>query len=374
VFVQNNAEVRATGGLPGAYVVIGADRGAVRIVEQGTAATDLQSFETPVLPLDPDMRSLYTDRLGTYPGDVNFTPHFPTAAALFREMYRLRSGRTVDGVIATDPVALSYLLRATGPVPVPDGPALTSENAVRVLLSEAYARSSSNDAQDRYFAGVARRLFETFVGRPPDFRAALGELARAAGERRILVWSAHADEQRVIAGTVLEGALPTEDGPGPIVGLFLNDGSGSKLSYYLTQKTELVMRSCRRDGRRLLRLRVVFGSTAPTSGLSRGVLGLGLAGDPYTSRTNVLVFSPAGGAVEAARMDGRPVAIGTGTERGRIVAVVTVDLPPGGTRTVEFDLLTRKLADPSAAGEPRLWTTPTAIPWSSKTEWSARCR
>ena len=91
------------------------------MVGQGTASNDLGGFDSPVLRLDPAMRQLYTDRLGIHPADVNFTPHFPTTAILAREMYRRRSGHVVDGVVATDPVALAYLLRATGPVPLPSG-------------------------------------------------------------------------------------------------------------------------------------------------------------------------------------------------------------------------------------------------------------
>ena len=45
-----------------------------------------------------------------------------------REMYRRRTGTTVDGVIAADPVALSYLLRATGPITLSSGASMTAEN------------------------------------------------------------------------------------------------------------------------------------------------------------------------------------------------------------------------------------------------------
>jgi hypothetical protein len=41
-------------------------------------------------------------------------------------------------VLATDPVALSYLLAVTGPVTVPGGQTLTATTAVRELLSDAY--------------------------------------------------------------------------------------------------------------------------------------------------------------------------------------------------------------------------------------------
>ena len=371
---QNLAEVRATGGMPGAFVVVSADRGALRIVDQGSA-TGLRVFDRPVRRVDPAMRALYTDRLATYPADVNFTPHFPTAAALIREMYRLRSGHTVDGVLATDPVALSYLLRAVGPVRAPDGRRLTAGNAVRTLLSEVYGRTASGSAQDRYFAVAARTVFDRLTRGPVNPRAAVTQLARAAGERRVLAWSARPAEQRLIAGTVLEGALPTSDGDRPTVGVFLNDGTGAKLGYYLTRAVEVTSGPCRTDGRRELSVRVTLGSRAPRSGLSPSVLGRQLAG-PYTLRTNVLVFSPAGGTVDTARLDGRRVPLAAGVERGRAVGTVTVDLRPGASRTLEMTVLTAPL--PSLAGRgapfvPRLWLTPGTGPWERFVRPAAKC-
>ncbi len=372
VTVQNLAEARATGGMPGAFVVITARQGAVRIVDQGSA-TGLRTFKRPVLPVASSMRDLYTDRLATYPADVNFTPHFPTAAALLREMYRRRSGREVDGVFATDPVALAHVLRATGAVSDPAGKSLSTGNAVRRLLSDAYLRLDDNAAQDRYFAGVAKAVFGRLTRAPGDPRALMAALGRAAGERRILLWSAHPAEQSLIGGTVLEGALPTEDTTAPRVGVFLNDGTGAKLGYHLDRAAELTAGACLPDGRRELRVRVTLRSTAPRRGLPRSVLGLSLAG-PYTVRTNVLVFSPAGGAVGHASLDGRPVGLATGAERDRAVAVVTVDVPPGASRTLEATVLTAAGAGATATGAPELWLTPGPRPWRRHVDSPAPCR
>jgi len=77
-----------------------------------------------------------------YPQDVNLSPDFPTAAALFAKMYTGRTGTAVDGVVAIDPVALSYLLEGTGPVDVGDGVVLTSDTVVPVLLSTRCTRDS----------------------------------------------------------------------------------------------------------------------------------------------------------------------------------------------------------------------------------------
>jgi hypothetical protein len=362
---QNLAEVRATGGMPGAFIVIEADKGAIRLVDQGTAATTLRTFATPVLPLDPDMVDVHTDRLGTFSADVNLTPDFPTAATLTREMYRVRTGRAVDGVLATDPVALAYLLRATGPIPVPGDAPLNAETAVRRLLNDVYLTIPSPEQQDVYFAGVAKAVFQALLGQLGEPRAVVGALARAAGERRLLVWSAHPDEQRELEQTILAGALPTDDGTEPTVGVFLNDGSGAKLGYYLSRTATLAVGDCLEENVRELRLRVTLGSTAPRSGLPKSVTGLALSGDPHTVRTNVLVFSPTGGGVVDAMMDGAEVEVGTGVERDRAVSVVTVDLPPGVTKTLDFTLLTGSLPQGAGPASARLITTPAVTPWAT---------
>jgi hypothetical protein len=375
VLFQNLAEVRATGGAPNAFAVVRADRGRIEMIAQGTATNDLGGFDAPVLRLDPAMRRLYTDRLGIHPADVTFTPHFPTAATLAREMFRRRSGIVVDGVVATDPVALSYLLRATGPVALPSGDRLTADNAVDHLLSDVYAQLASPQAQDDYFAHVAKASFEALTRGDADPAAALEALARAAAERRILVWSADRADRALIAGTILEGSLPDHDGPQPTVGVFLNDGTGAKLSYYLVHSASVSPGACRADGRRLLRLRVTLRSTAPPSGLSDSVVGtMGLV-PLYTVRTNVLVFSPAGGSVVRASRDGHAIGIGSGRERRRQVGVVTVDLTPGAGVTLDFDLLTgAPPAHVSGEFRPYLWTTPGVKPWSVSADSAEFCQ
>ncbi|MEH1124630.1 DUF4012 domain-containing protein [Micromonospora sp. CPCC 206061] len=372
VLFQNPAELRATGGIPGAFAVVRAEGGRLRLVDEGTAAADLGIFARPVLPLSPAMLGLYTERPGIFPANVNLTPHFPTAAGLAREMYRRRTGVTVDGVVATDPVALSYLLAATGPLRMPSGPPLSAANAVRLLLVDAYAATHS---EDEYHAAAARAAFAALTNGVPDPAAALAALARAAGERRLLVWSAHPAEQRAVAGTVLEGAMPVQDGARPTVGVFLNDGTGAKLGYYLSGEAQLDVTGCLPDGRRELRLRVTLRSAAPTTGLPKDVLGLKLAGEPYAARTNVMIFSPAGGAVLGAWLDGTPAPLGTGTERRRAVGVLTVDLKPGASHTVEANLLTEPLTAGAAAPvAPQLWVTPGVNPWHTRTGSAHACR
>ncbi|SBT66419.1 Protein of unknown function (DUF4012) [Micromonospora sediminicola] len=362
---QNPAELRSTGGMFGAYAVLRAEDGRIRMVTQGTS-TELKFFDPP-LKVAPETRRLWADLPGMYPADVNLDPDFPTAAALYREMVRRRTGTTADGVLAVDPVVLSYLLGAIGPVPVPGGPALAGSTAVRTLLSDVY-RDLDTNAQDEFFATAAARVFDAMFTKTVDPRSLLTVFNRSISERRILFWSARPEEQRALAGSRLAGQLPEKDTV-PTVGVFLNDGSGAKLGYYLRFSATLTVGDCQPDGRRELRLRITVGSTAPRSGLSRSVTGLAMSGDKYTPRTFVSVFTPTGGAVLTGRLDGRDTAMGSGTHGRRQVAVATVEAKPGQTRTLDVTLLTGQ----TGAGSAELVLTPTVTPWTTRTVNAPSC-
>ncbi|GAA3761227.1 hypothetical protein GCM10022225_53570 [Plantactinospora mayteni] len=364
---QNLAEPRATGGIFGAYAVIQAGKGEVKLVKQGPA-TDLDAYGKPPLPLSKELRALYTDLPGIYPADVNLTPHFPTAATLIREMYRRAGGGTVDGVLATDPVALSYLLKAIGPVPVPGHPTLTAPTVVRTLLSDTYRRLGKPAQQDNYFAASARAVFDALLKRPVNPRAVAQAVNTAVAERRILFWSAHESEQRELVETRLAGALPEQESVHN-VGVFLNDGSGAKLGYYLHRSAELTVGDCKADGSRELHLRLTLRSSAPSSGLTASVRGLAMSGDPYTARVLVSVFSPVRGSPLGARLDGKAKPMGGGVERGRRVGVLAVDIGPGQTRVLEVGLLT----PPKASGAVELWLTPGPTPWTARVSSAPAC-
>ncbi|MEH0930427.1 DUF4012 domain-containing protein [Micromonospora sp. CPCC 205558] len=362
---QNLAELRATGGMFGAYAMIEADNGTVKMGKQGSSAA-LGLFN-PALEVPAETRALWTDLPGIYPADVNLSPHFPTAAKLYREMFRRKTSITVDGVLAVDPVVLSYLLKATGPVLVPGGVPLASEKVVQTLLNDSYQRLDIKQ-QDEFFAASAAAVFDAFFKKNVNPKVLLSAFDRAITERRILFWSARPEEQRTFGDSRMAGTLPEQDTV-PTVGVFLNDGSGAKLGYYLRPAANLTVGECRPDGRRELRLRVTLRSTAPKSGLSKSVLGLGLAGDPYTVRTLVSIFSPAGGAVLEARLDGVETALGSGTERRRQVATASVDVGPGAERALEVTVLTAK----TGVGQAELWLTPTASPWTTQVHSAPSC-
>ena len=128
-------------------------------------------------------------------------------APLAREMWARKHGTQVDGVIALDPVALSYLLDATGPVTLPSGDVLTRrERGAAAAQRGLPAVRPTRADRTQFFARPRPRRLRRPPPRSgrPDARS-LAALAQAGDEHRLLLWSAHADDQAMLAGTTLAG-------------------------------------------------------------------------------------------------------------------------------------------------------------------------
>lgn len=126
---QNNAESRGTGGNPAAIAVLTATNGAIALTGQASSANFNNGRAEPIIPLNPETVAIYGDKIGRWVQDVTLSPDFTESAQIVRAFWAESFGTPVDGVASFDPVALSYLLQATGPVLLPTGETLTAENA-----------------------------------------------------------------------------------------------------------------------------------------------------------------------------------------------------------------------------------------------------
>ena len=308
----------------------------------------------------------YTGEMAQYPADVNFTPDFPTAAKLFARMYQARGGGPLDGVIAMDPVALSYMLRGSSPIDAGDGIMLTADNLVPTLLSTVYQKFDDPDPskRDAFNAAATAQVFEKIMTGTGDASAIVDGLRQATGERRVLVYSADPTEQADLERTSVSGVLGTDPSE-PSIGVFLNDGTGAKLGYYLKNEVQVTQGECSPDGRRELQVHIVMHNTAPADGLPVYVSGSGLLAPAYTLRTNVLVYAPVGGGFSTvATRDGVLTGTAMANDLSRNIAIVSVDLAAGASTELVFTVLT----PPGPGGhdgvvQPELVLTPGVTPW-----------
>lgn len=349
LLIQNSAESRATGGIPGALAIVRADKGRLTLERQDSAA-GLGTF-VPSIDVDSQQVDIFTARLGTHMQNVNLTPHFPTAAETAQKMWEERHPEdSVDGVIALDTVVLAHLLEAIGPVELEDPQmlslirqtalpsSLTKDNVVPTLLSDVYREIKDPTAQDAYFAAVASSVFASFTSNGNDNTEFLQALATSVTERRLYVWSRHVSEQSIIESTALAGSV---DGPqvgGAAFGVFFNDGTGAKMDFYARRTVQLT-EACESEGYRRYTVRLTVANTAPADAattLPAYVTGGGIYGvKPGRIRTNYVFYGPAQSFVETATLDGQEVPVGSGRHGQRPVGTMALELGPGDAASVE---------------------------------------
>ncbi|PJI94728.1 DUF4012 domain-containing protein [Luteimicrobium subarcticum] len=359
VLVQNNAEQRATGGIPGSVLLLRADHGRIDVVDQRAGST--LTTKEPVLPLATAESALFGTHLVTDMRDVTFTPDFPRSAQLAAALWEKVVGGKVDGVVSVDPVALGTLLGATGPVRV-DGTTLTASTAGPLLLNGVYQDRATAAAQDAYFADASHAVLTALLGGATSTRAVVDALARAAGDGRIMLWSAEEDEQAEVYGTVLAGELQglrtSRAGTSPVVGIYLEDGTQAKLGYYVDLDVSGRATQCRADGSQRLDVTVTLSSRAPSGAadLPRYLVGFSGVVPRGETRTNVLVYAPTGGGIVSARATPGPQGLFAQVHDGLSVGARTFTLAPGGRATLHLVVDTGT----GQAGDVLVRSTPTA--------------
>ncbi|MEC5183010.1 hypothetical protein RCH12_000453 [Cryobacterium sp. MP_3.1] len=342
LLVQNPAELRASGGIVGAVALIHTESGAIQLSQQ-TSGASFMRHDKPVLELPTETRGLYGDITGQFMLNVGLTPHFPLSAQLAQEMWRLKYGVQPDGVLSIDPVALSYVLSATGPITLPTGDVLNSDNAVRLLLTDVYERYEAPEDQDAFFAAAAAAVFSAVASGDVDPVALIEALGKAGSERRVLVWSAAEADQSALADTTLAGDLPVSSQDAQRFGLFLNDATGAKMDTYLDVNTRIGQAVCRKDQRPNYSVEVTLTNTAPAdseSTLPRYVTGGGVFGvTPGNIKTIVSVYGTPDVENQGVSKDGVEVPHHPGTDDGYQVSALSVELAPGQTTVLRYDWL-----------------------------------
>lgn len=357
---QNNAEARSLGGNPAALVLVTVDKGKIAIIQQASSR-DFANGTDPPLTLDPNILKVYYAAFPRYVMDITTRPDFPTAATLAQAYWKRQFGLTVDGVVSFDPVALSYLLRATGPMTLPAGEKVTADNAVSLLLSEVYSRYPKPADQDIFFAAAAKAVFGSLTGGGAQPKAMLAALSQATDEGRLMVWSNRPAEQAVVATTPLSGILPTDNVKSTTLGVYFMDQSSSKIDYHVGSAVSVAVNACTSAAPSFtakVTLRSLI-TQAQADALPAYVQSTWWKGRKF--RTDIYVLGPVGASYQDTVVDTPGLlnqVLSTGTDLGRPIVRLAVELQPAQSSTVTV----RFTGTPQAYGPLALRTTPMVNP------------
>lgn len=335
---QNSAEARGTGGIIGAYAELQISRGKITVLRQGSNV-GLQSQVTIPVAMPDEYNALY----GSDPGiwqNSNMSPHFPYAAKIWSALWQKQFHEKLDGVLATDPIALSYVLRATGPITLASGEKITASNVVEKTLSTAYKRfESDNNARKEYLVEVMKAVVNELTSGRFSKLTFAREIQTPVLDRRILFAIANRTDQIQLLPTIISGNLDLH--PNNEFRAILLNTAGNKLDYYLSKKISITAKAC---GKPLetafqvtIRNHLKKGTPLPDYVLGR--LDLKLShGAQGRQGYALLIYGPSDAEITSAlRSDQSQESPFISHERHRPIAIFKSDLAPSTSETYTVD-------------------------------------
>jgi hypothetical protein len=366
---QNNAEIKATGGIIGVYGILDADNGRVHLAHVGSDSEFVNS-KTPVVSLGPEYNQVYGPFFASsYWINANVTPNFPYAARTWQALYERQSGTRIDGVIGIDPVGLADILRATGPVRLASGELVTSANIVKLVEVDAYARYNETTQREQrkdFLSAITKAVFNAVLHDKRSSRTLLEQLSAAGSTRHLQAWSAQPPEQAAFTRFGYSGEV--YKGPAPYASVVLNNVVGAKLDYYVQRNVAYTLGRCAGVTRKG-QITVTLTNGAPP-GLPTYVTDrLDAPRGTYPAGQNHLQLSvdlTQGATYSQVRLDGKPVTPARTNELGHPRLSFQIYLTPGRPLTLTVDTV-----EPATAWKPVVPVQPMARNQTTKVAWTA---
>ena len=355
---QAPGEARATGGLVGLYGVLEASEGRLDLVHVG-----------PVKEIFPDnirppvsAPAWFEDNYGPQSAlkqiqQVNVSPNFPVVADVMLRMYEAVTGKTLDGVLAMDPVALGDLMPGTGPITV-DGVTVDETNAAKTVMHDSYERYPRPDDQNVFLGDLIDAFWTKVQDGDVKGPALVKGLGRAVATQHMKIYSDDPDEQAAIEDLGADGSF---ESAGPNVQMIFNNNYGlNKIDYYLhrTIDTEVKLTP---QGDGVVTTTVQLDNTAPPGPASL-ILGKGKIGlEPGENRTTISFLLPRDARSGDVTVKGERKHPFSYRDDGYPVPWELLTIPPQQTLETSIEYDTPR-AGPDGEFEMTLWPQATAQP------------
>lgn len=282
---QQSSQVKSLGGSPAQMMSVIMKNGHFEI-ERKLSTSDYASFTA-----DMSYRSI--------PDDDEFFKQYPNGSSTFYDIYPLHIFRSllsqtqyldfeidakgakniyekaypkekIDGVMTFDPVALGYLLQATGPIDTvltknvtgkevadtveePSVPfTITSKNAAEMLVNGVYRRhnvatfNEQNILTNADFDVLKSKIMDAIQG-PLNPIGLVDGITKILQERRLLAWFKNESTNNSLKGsdkiTNVSGKIP-DDSKYTYMGFYFNDVEPSKVDYYINFAVDVKRKIC----------------------------------------------------------------------------------------------------------------------------------
>jgi hypothetical protein len=324
--LQDGSRLRPTGGTAIAYAVVGAKGG--RLTPLPGSVGDLGGPDTLAPAVLPPAISWFLEnvpalRSAAGPGDVNLSPDFPASAQAWADL-AASAGLRVDGVVALDTVALSYLLEGRSVTVAGSPGGLTGKNVVEVIG----ASHSLGPVARQAVAAQALAAALAVLSDPDPLVPTVKQLGQGLRERHIQIWSGASEDQRDLDALGWDGGLDGAHGDHLLVAQTNLGANGLDQYGHLEINHEVTVEAAG-DVVASSEIRL---TNDPPANLPAAVAGEGSSYAAY--RALLGLYAPG-----AAKLGGAEPAKGPPAhpEGGAMVFVRTIRVPAGKARAVRFE-------------------------------------
>jgi len=191
--LQNNDELRPTGGFIGTYGIVRIKDGEIKLFKTDNIYTLDRKSDLQVEPPAPLLKYLDVKKL--FLRDSNWSPNFPDAAAKAKWFYYAEGGeeRGIDTVVAITPDFIENVLKQIGDIKLGDE-TFSASNLMEVLqykVEKEYYEKGIPEANRKDIVGdLADEIFKKVASLPAARWPEIIKVVKSAfAEKDILIWS-----------------------------------------------------------------------------------------------------------------------------------------------------------------------------------------
>ncbi len=202
ILLQNNHEMRPTGGFIGSYAILDVNDGLIEKLETHDVYDLDGGFGERITP--PEEFLKFTDIWRFR--DSNYWPDFPLSADKAMWFLEKEGGPSVDTVIAINQGILADMLHITGPVQVGDFGTFTSEN-YELLLSFIIESKVWGSEDPKYILKLLVPAFKDAILKEENISRVSSKIYRAIQQKHIVMYSPDTEIQGLFDSINISGRM-----------------------------------------------------------------------------------------------------------------------------------------------------------------------
>lgn len=278
VLLQNNLELRPTGGFIGSYAKLDFENGKltnIKVDDIYSLDGNLKEIIAPPAELRQDLN---LERL--YLRDSNYDPDFPTSARQASFFYKKEAaGEPIHGVIALDLKASGNLLDAVGGIDLPEyGESVNGANLFERAISHAETGFfPGSQAKKNYLTSLQTQMFnKIFYLSKQNWPSIIRAISKSLNEKHMLVYLEDPALFSYLASNNWSGVFPrggaeaVEGETKDFLAVVESNMGANKSNYFLQRKYDLAS-SFTKEGQIRHQLKITYKNTSPSEIFPAGI-------------------------------------------------------------------------------------------------------